>query len=246
VTAEHVVEAGTLALGDHDLTFLSFYAQGEEKAGGPSGRSYFHDLLETADALAQVTYRSADVADPVAFDNAIIALAERLALALLEQNEMSDLAEGRILPRMRAVSVDEMSKNLVHSAANAAVQGKILDIAPAPPYVALEGDPVLLLRALQHAIAWSIDHTVPGGTVRFWCDEEVDHVTFRVSRATTLSTDEAVGVFQRYFGASIAHNWQPSPEGRELIAEEYLGGMVTVRVTGWDGTTLLFEFPHQQ
>ncbi|NQT88521.1 hypothetical protein HQ560_17275 [bacterium] len=237
------VQAGTLTLGDHDLTFVSFQNPGEEKAVGASGRSFFHDLVTTASALAKVTHLTTDGIDPVAFDNAMLALAERLELELLEQNDMAALAQSRAVLRTRDVSADEICKGLVHAAASAATQGKILDISPASPHAFLESDPALLLRSLQNAITRALQGAAEGGTVRVWCEEDIDHVTFHVSRAAIMPVKAAVDVFERYLAASIQNGWQPMPHGRELIAEEHLGGRVTVHVTAWEGADIAFEFP---
>jgi signal transduction histidine kinase len=242
------VRAVPLEVDGRNLVLLLLREIRDEKRRHALERTFFHDLNNT---LMGITGHAELLAatDP---DNSKT-LAQKLEhLAHVAAEEMSsyqllakaDAGECVVTPRV--LKVGRLLEDLRRTFAGyPAAAGRNLQVEPPPLDLTVESDSSLVHRVLVNMGKNALEATAEGGTVRVWCNDGVDTVTFRVWNAGAMSETVAMRVFQRYFSTKPGPGRGLGTYGMKLLGERYLRGAVGFSSDAVRGTIFHLALPRR-
>lgn len=221
------------------FTVFSVMDISDEKRRQVLERVFFHDILNTAGGISNLSKLLAESGD---MDNAdeikhmIQMASEQLVEEILSQRQLMAAERGDLITSYADVN----SLSIVREVADAYRKDSLarkrrLIITETSDDVLIRTDPVLLRRVIGNMVKNALEATIFGETVQMGCTEEDGVVTFFVHNPSFIPRNNQLQLFKRSFTTK--------GEGRgigtysmKLLGEHYLGGQVGFVSTEEDGT----------
>lgn len=239
------VRATPLLRGDDAFVIISLTDISHEKRRNALERIFFHDLLNMAGGLRNI---SGMLVDDVPIDvRADMLLVHRYATALVEE-----ILAQRVLV---AAENDELGVEFREVQARNVLQG-VVDLyrtheACIDKRIVMEScqssslittDRVLLGRVLGNLIKNALEASPRRGVVTVGCTVGTGTVTFTVHNAGDIPEDVRLQMFHRSFSTK-GQGRGLGMYGVRLLTDNYLGGRVTCESSREGGTTLRVTLP---
>jgi hypothetical protein len=192
---------------------------------------------------ATVSGDGSDTALRAAGASRLLAASRRLTSLLRETSEMAEAEAGGYACARLSLPAAELLVAAAGEAANQeAATGRSVVVESAEGVLPVETDPVLARRVLEKMLLNALEATAAGGVVRLGCRAAGDAVELWIHNTGEIPRQAQFQMFQR--------SWSTKGPGRgygtyfiKLMTERCLGGTISFRSTGEDGTTFSLRLP---
>jgi signal transduction histidine kinase len=238
------VRARPLSINGKEYTLFSAIDISHEKRRRTLERIFFHDILNTADALRGFC----DLLLSTPHDDegglqAVHLLSNRLIEEITAQKQLlaaeSNELSTSVIPIQSLKFIDSVS--MPH---NYDQNGKSYSIRidPASKNITFESDVVLLRRVMGNLIKNAIEASKDGDVITVGCRSVPEGIEFWIQNPGVMKKEVQLQVFQRSFSTKGAGRGLGT-YGAKLITERYLKGHVSFTSSPDEGTMFTATYP---
>jgi signal transduction histidine kinase/FixJ family two-component response regulator len=232
--------------GDGRFVLCSIQDNSAQKRRKVLERLFFHDLLNVArsiDGLAAELAPLVPLGRASEISGLIGQCAEELLAEIRSQQLLLEAETSALDVRPTPVNTGDIVRKLVAQFSRTrAARGRVLNIDGQCAAVDIVTDERLLKRVIANMLNNALEASAEKETVIIGCAALRDAVEFWVHNPAVMPQEAQLQVFQRSFSTK--------GEGRglgtysmKLLVERYLGGAVSFRSNGAEGTTFLVRIP---
>ena len=239
------VYATPLQLNGDRFTVFAISDISHEKLRRALERMFFHDILNTVGGLYGFVelLQQSDPSTLQEFKSPLLQLSRDLLeeiksqrdLLAAENNELS-VEPATLNPRSILRDIVDLYRN--HEVAHL----RSLEIHENAVDCGVLTDSALVRRVISNMAKNALEATGENETVTLGCDLKKDGIEFWVHNPRLIPADIQARIFNRSFSTKGA-NRGLGTYSMKLIGERYLGGKVSFKSSGDDGTTFRFWLP---
>jgi signal transduction histidine kinase len=239
------VWATPLMIDGESFTVFALRDTTDEKRRQLLEQIFFHDLLNTANALSLMLRILPELQGEEAVEMSQRAhrLVDELAEEIQSQRDLAAAERGDLSVKPEIVDAAQLLERVCASyRRRSIVESKSLVIRQTAERVVLESDERLLSRVLGNLIKNALEASEEGQTVTVSVHGG-GAPTFRVHNETVMPEEVQAQVFQRSFTTKAGVGRGIGAYSIRLLTEEYLEGKVYFSSTVAEGTTFTVRLP---
>ncbi len=241
------VHAAPLTVAGEPLTMFAIQDIADEKRRQALERIFFHDVLNTANAIQGITSLMAgadDAAEKAELTAMLRMSSTQLVQEISTQRDLLNAERGDLEVGLRAVPAGALMES-VHAlyAASPACHGKTLTVVPAPRTIVAKTDPVQAARSLGNLVKNALEAARAGETVTLSAQAEGGVVRFHVHNPGVMPEAVQLQVFHRSFSTKAGPGRGTGTYSVKLLVERYLDGHVSFVSNTDAGTTFTIDLP---
>jgi signal transduction histidine kinase len=238
------VWASPLAVAGESFTVFALRDTTDEKRRQILERLFFHDLLNTASALALLLRALPQLRGAEALEASQRArrLIGELTDEIEAQRDLAAAERGDLTVRSEAVDAAGLLQSVCAAYRRSLVEGRTIVVRESPAPVVLESDERLLRRVLRNLITNALEASGPGQAVTVAVSGGAA-VSFSVHNESVMPEEVQMQIFQRSFSTKGTVGRGIGTYSVKLLTENYLKGTVEFRSAPGEGTTFAVRLP---
>jgi len=233
---------------DQEFTIFAMVDIGDEKRRQALERTFFHDVLNTANGLSGLAelIEAEGAADRAAgFARLMRKTSAQLVDEIESQRQLLAAENDQLVVTVRAFGslemldevIDRFERQPLARERQLAVAADCLDVE-------VHSDRALMRRVLVNMTTNALEAVAPGARVTLACHADGDDVRFSVHNPGVMPRDVQLQVFQRSF-SSKGPGRGIGTYSMKLFGEGYLGGTVRFTSDDAEGTTFSLRVPRR-
>jgi signal transduction histidine kinase len=240
------VSATPLEINGELFTIFTVADIGHEKRRRALERIFFHDILNTAGGLRNLSEllkgASADEVDDLM--GLVYQVSDMLIDEIMAQRTLSAAENAELAVNPVDLNSVEVLSDVVSLYANREIStARSLLIDPAANNMSFTSDKALVKRVLGNMLKNALEASRPGETISTGCRDEQGQVCFWVKNQGYMRRDVQLQVFQRSFSTKGAGRGLGT-YSIKLLTEQYLQGIADFTSTPENGTTFFITLPY--
>lgn len=227
-----------------DIIILSIQDIGDEKRRNLLERIFFHDVLNSAGALAGLldSLSDAPVEEIRDYWDTILALSNSIVDEIKAQRELIAAENGELMLSIQKIDAQSLVQRVAsHYASVSESKRKKLQIS-AKNSLVFESDFVILSRIIGNMLKNALEADAGDNIITLGYESSGGDVVFHVTNRSHMSQDVQCRVFQRSFSTK-GKNRGLGTYSIKLLCERYLGGRVWFKSNEQEGTTFFAAVP---
>ena len=245
----HAIDARMVAtpvqVGGECFVILALTDISDEKRRQALERIFFHDLLNTAGAVAGYAelLHDADPQEARELARSIARLSGTFAEEIRAQQDLSAAERNDLAVRFETIAVHDLLITVAETYRNhSAALDHLIRIDESTCNAPLVSDRLLLSRVLGNMLKNALEASPPGATVTMGCHETAAHAILWVHNTGSIPPAVQAQIFQRSFSTKGAGRGLGTYSIR-LLSERYLKGTVSFASSPAEGTTFHVRLP---
>lgn len=241
------VHTSILNLGQNNYTVFTVEDIQNEKRRKVLENIFFHDVLNTANAVygvAQIVKDTSEMEEINQFKDILYTSSEQLIKEIQYQRDLVNAEQGTLNINRTQQSVNEIiinSFNLYKD--NKLSKNKFIDIALVDKDFMVNTDSVLLVRCIGNLIKNALEAIKPNEHVHVYAEKEDDNTSFYVKNDGIIPVNIQLQIFQRSFSTKADFGRGMGTYSVKLLVEQYLYGKVSFLSNADLGTIFKIQIP---
>jgi signal transduction histidine kinase len=240
-----LVSSTPFELGGRTYVVFAVRDISHEKRRNALEHIFFHDILNTAGGLREISALIADEAPAGVESLAEVArdTSARLVEGILVQRDLALAESNELAPQIGSVSAVE-ALNFVWRvfAPQKIAQGRTIVLDPATADVQLATDAKLLHRVLGNLVKNALEAVEPGRTVTLGCEAKDGRAVLWVHNPGLMPREVQLQIFSRSFSTKAASRGLGTYSVK-LLTERYLKGEAGFTSDAASGTRFFVDLP---
>ncbi len=239
------VQARRMEIGSHLFVLVSLTDIGHEERRRVLERTFFHDVLNTANVVFMTAQLLASElsGDSLEKANTLVDSVGLLIDEIQGQRILLQAEKGHLASPMALVDTHTLLKSVARSyqrVNNSNGVGLTLELPQGPCIV--QTDPSLLSRVISNLVKNAFEAARTGDTVSIRCIETPSFARFEVQNPRAMPEYVRLQIFTRSFSTKGAGRGVGTYSAR-LLTETYLGGRIGFDSNEKEGTLFWVEIP---
>jgi hypothetical protein len=219
----------------------------DEKRRKALERTFFHDVINTADSLLKISemLKEADGDELASYNDTIYSLSNRLIDEIKSQRDLLSAENNELrVSRDKCSSLNIISDVIVLYTNHRAAEEKKIIIDKNSEDTSFLTDEVLLKRVLGNMMKNALESSTNGDRVKIGTRYNNNEIEFYIHNNGFMPEHVQLQVFQRSFSTKGAGRGLGT-YSMKLLTERYLQGKVLFESTEENGTTFYARFPKE-
>ncbi len=246
IAHDFIVRTTPFTLGEKPFVLIGLLDVSHQKRRLALERIFFHDILNTASSFKvhlQLLKKQAKADGAGRLVSRLEAICDTLVEEIQGQRVLLSAENGTLSVAKDLIESLAVSAQIISQLEGQQVaQGKKIALAPFSESFAFVSDSSLVKRILENMLKNALEASSEGATVTLRFGKSEGSAVFEVHNASFMEEAVQRQVFRRYFSTK-GQDRGLGTWGMKLLAEDYLGGRVSFRSAGDQGTTFTLSLP---
>lgn len=239
------ISATPVKVGEEAFVIVALTDISDEKRRQALERIFFHDLLNTAGAVAGYAelLSSASPEEAREIARSIARLSGLFADEIRAQQELSAAERNDLTVHLQSIDIHELLTTVTETyRKHSTAKNRLIAITQSICDMPFVSDRVLLTRVLGNMVKNALEASPPGATVTIGCHTADAHALFRVHNAGHIAPAVQTQIFHRSFSTKGPGRGLGTYSIR-LLTERYLRGDVSFTSSPENGTEFQVRLP---
>jgi len=237
----------TLKLEDENFILIYLENIETEKRKDLLEKVFFHDVLNTAGAIKNITDILPEIEDKkelLSFIDMLRTSSAQLLNEIIFQRMIINAEKSELNVDFKFVSVNSILESTFSLySKHQKAEGKIFNVIYLEKDIEIETDKTILIRSLGNLVKNALEATTSGQTIKLSALKKGDLINFIVWNEGLIPEDVQLQIFQRSFSTKAKSGRGIGTYSVKLFVENYLNGKVFFNSSLTEQTSFIISLP---